>query len=130
MDKTTVSRAFNNMLNEFLVEILKIVPDNIDIKKTQIYFNTIKSVNPALVIKLWYKYIYVPYSDKIAANDITFFIEKDYVEDVHNLEDSNQVMKSIDKLREPIRNMTTEDKATSMVYLEKLSQLSFLNNGL
>lgn len=126
MDKTAVLKAFNKILNEFLEEVIHIVPDSTDIKKTKVYFDTIRSFNPSLVIKLWYSNIYAPYANEIDNGDIRFFIEKEYTEDIHALQNNTEVLQGIQKIREPIKSMSESNKATSMDYIQKLSQLSTL----
>lgn len=126
MDKSTVLRAFNQILNEFLDEVILLVPDNTDIKKTKIYFETIRGLNPSLVIKLWYTNIYAPYTTQIDQGDISFFIEKEYTGDIHALKNNTEVLQGIQRIREPIKQMSESNKATSMTYIQKLSQLSTL----
>ena len=52
-DKSTLSRAFNTHLLEFLDDIIRIYPDNQDIAKAKTSIETIKKANPAIIIKAW-----------------------------------------------------------------------------
>ena len=126
MDKKTVYRAFNNTLTEFLDQVIQIVPVNADIKKTKIFLDMVQKVSPSLVTKIWYDNMYSPYAAQIDEGDITFFIEKEYKEDVNAMQYANEVLQGIQKIREPIRGMSTENKEISMKFIQKLSQLSQL----
>jgi hypothetical protein len=85
--------------------------------------------NPTIIIKVWHTYIYVPYAQVIEAGDLEFFVNKDYTGDLSVLANSGDVVKTIDKIREPIRNMTETNKAHSLAYIQKLSKLSAVYSG-
>jgi len=123
-DKTTLNRAFNSHFFEFLEDIIEIYPDNDDIAGSKTSFTTIRKANPTAIIKAWYKYVYEPYRQPIDAGDITFFFDKDYSKDLGNLSNANEIMKVIDKIREPIRNMSDENKSHCMDYIKNLCKVS------
>lgn len=127
-DKTTLLRSFNTHLFEFLDDVIRIFPDNVDIQTAKTSFQTIKRANPTAIIKVWYTYIYGPYREIIDAGNITFFFEKDYSKDLANLQNSGEIMKVIDTLREPVSNMNATEKEFTMKYLQNLSKLSMLYN--
>ena len=126
MDKSEVSRAFNKLIIEFLDEVIRIVPDNVNIKKTKLFFESIKSMNPSLMIKLWFSYVYQQYTEQIDNGDASFFIDKEYSNDLVEMKYANEILQGIQQLREPVRSMSEENKAVSMLYVQKLSQLSVL----
>ena len=74
VDKTTYLRAFNTHLFEFIDDIIRIFPDNMNIATTKTTFEMTKKANPTLLIKVWYKFVYSPYSEIIDAGDLDFFI--------------------------------------------------------
>ena len=128
MDKTLITIAFNKILFEFFDEIIQIVPENGDIKNTRIFLKMMQMMNAQLIIKLWYKNLYEPYRGKIENNDLSFFIDKEYQDEASSLPNAREVLQGIDKLREPIRNMSSINKETSMKFIQKLSKLSQLYN--
>jgi hypothetical protein len=83
-------------------------------------------MNPTLTIKIWHKYIASNYEKEINDNNITFFIEKDYKNDLVNIDSSDNITKHIDCLREPIRNMGKENQDKSFKYIQNLCLLSNL----
>lgn len=106
MSKSLLLKAFNKHFFEFLDDIILFFPDNIDLITSRQHFDTIKSANPTLILKIWHKYIYTPYNDKIEAGDLEFFFEKDYAEDLKNLKNNEKILKVINtSLREPLRLM-------------------------
>tara|TARA_B110000971_G_C19703240_1_gene360807 strand:+ start:152 stop:559 length:408 start_codon:yes stop_codon:yes gene_type:complete len=106
MSKSLLLKAFNNHLFQFLDDIIMFFPENMDLKTSRKYFDTIKNANPTIILKIWHKYIYLPYNEKIEAGDLDFFIEKDYAEDLQKLKNNETILKIINSsLRDPLRLM-------------------------
>lgn len=129
-DKSTLLRSFNTHLFEFLDDIIRIFPDNLDIQTAKTSFQTIKRANPTAIVKVWFSYVYMPYREVIDRGDIQFFFQKDYSEDLSVLQNSGEIVKIIDTLREPVSNMSETEKEFTMKYLQNLSKLSMLYNSM
>jgi len=125
-DKKTISRTFNTHLFEFLDDIIRIFPDNLNIQTARTSLYTIKQANPIIIIKTWFQYVYMPYKETVDNGNIDFFFAKDYTNDLANLANSKEILKIIDTLREPVSNMTELQKKNTMDYLQNLSKLSLL----
>lgn len=125
-DKSTYSRAFNAHFFEFLDDIISIFPDNTDIKSARVSFETIKRANPTIIIKAWYTYVYVPYKETLDAGDISYFINKDYKDDLSTLGNAGELLNIIDKLRAPLRSMSATSVEHSTKYIQNLCKLSTL----
>jgi len=125
-DKSILLTAFNTQFYDFLDDIESVFMNDNGIKRAKNALVLIKKVNPALVIKLWYKYIVVNYESEIDNNNINFFIEKDYKNDLRYLNSSDDIMKHIDSLREPVRNMGESNQKKSFMYIKNLCILSKL----
>lgn len=125
-DKTTILKAFNSHFFDFLADIIRVFPDNQDLAVAKTSFETIKKANPTIILKAWKTYVYVPYKDVIDGGDITFFLEKDYNSDLSILANSGEIMKIIDKLRQPIKEMDHVNKEHSIKYIQNLSKLAML----
>ena len=125
-DKSTILKAFNNHFFDFLADIIRVFPDNQDLAVAKTSFETIKRANPTIILKAWKTYVYMPYKDVIDGGDITFFLEKDYSTDLSILANSAEIMKIIDKLRQPIKEMDAVNKEHSIKYIQNLSTLSML----
>jgi hypothetical protein len=123
-DKSTVLRGFNNLLFEFLDDIISIFPDNMDIKDIRTAFEFFKKANPTSIIKAWHHFVYQPYKDVIEQGDLSFFCEKDYSSDLSYMSNADDIMKAIDKIRNPVKQMNPANKATAMKYVNNLCKLS------
>ena len=123
-DKSTLSRAFNTHLLEFLDDIICIYPENQDIVKAKTTFETIKKANPSLIVKAWYQKVYIPYQQIVDAGDISFFFDKDYSQDLQSVSNAGEIMNMIDKIREPVRGMNESNKDHCMKYIQNLSKIS------
>ena len=86
----------------------------------------IRKANPKMIVKIWKTFIADKYKAQIEANDISFFLTKDYSTDVSSASGSDKIMESIDRLREPVRNMGVENQAKVMKYIQNLTKLSQL----
>ena len=127
-DKTTLLRAFNAHLFEFIDDLISVIPDNVDIVTSRTSFEYMKKLNPTLIIKAWFTYVYSPYAEIIDSGDIEFFINKDYSDDVSYLTNSRDILAAVDALREPIRGMSESNKAHSLTYIKNLCNLSRVYN--
>lgn len=125
-DKKTLLRTFNTHLFEFLDDIIRIFPDNMDIQTAKNAFQVIKQANPTIIIKTWIQHVYIPYKDAIDKGDVEFFFNKDYSSDLAELSNMSEVMSVINKLRGPVSNMTDQQKQFTADYIKNLSKLSVL----
>jgi hypothetical protein len=129
-DKSTVLRGFNSTFFEFVNDIITIFPDNTDLKTSKTAFELFKQANPTSIIKAWHFFVYTPYKDVIIGGDISFFFDKDYSSDLTYLSNADEIMKAIDRIREPLKNMDETNKNTSTVYIKNLCKLSDIYNQL
>lgn len=123
---TNILSVFNEHFLEFLNDVQTVFPDDVDILTAKNALNTIRKANPKLIVKIWKTFIANKYSGEIEKGDIRFFIDKDYSNDVADSGSSDQIMSSINRLREPIKNMGTENQEKAMKYIQNLTKLSQL----
>lgn len=129
-DKTTVMRAFNNHLFELLDDILGIYPDDTNISAAKKSLEQLKSANPSIVIKAWYNYVYMRYKEQIDSGNLAFFFEKDYREDLTYVGNTDEVLKIIEKVRAPLREMSPANQEHTVSYLRNLNKLSQLYSNI
>lgn len=125
-DKSTLLKTFNNHFFEFLTDIIEIFPENKDIAAAKKSFENIKKMNPSIIIKVWFNYVYTPYRDVIDSGNIEFFFEKDYNADLQTVANGAEIIKMIDIMRDPVKQMSGVNKDHSMKYIQNLSKLSNL----
>ena len=126
MSKSNLLTAFNTHFNDFFEDINKVFPDNVDIKKAQNGLFAIRKANPKILIKIWNEHIIMGYKDEIEKGDINFFINKDYSKDFSKNTYAEKIMQGIDRLREPVKSMDSDDQAKVIKYIQNLTKLSSL----
>jgi hypothetical protein len=123
---TNLVSVFNDHFAEFVNDIQSVFPDDPDILTAKNALLTIRKANPKLLVKIWFKFVYTPYKTEIEAGDVNFFLTKDYSSDLAKNENAEKIMESIDRLRKPVKEMSPENQAKTMKYIQNLSKLSLM----
>jgi hypothetical protein len=126
----TILNAFNDHFMEFVSDIINVFPDNTDIVSAKNSFVLIRKANPKLIIKIWKSYVVDKYGSEIDLGNIGFFIDKDYANDLTNAENSDKIIESINRLRNPVKMMSEESQQKSMKYIQNLKKLCILYHSL
>lgn len=116
----SVLKAFNNHLLEFVEDVIRIFPENLDIKTGKTFIEGIKRINPKKIITYWRDNILTLYESEILNGDITFFVNKDYRNDIGT---EAQTLKVLEDIRVLVRDTTEENKEKAMKYLQNLTKL-------
>jgi len=119
----TILNAFNDHFMEFVSDIINVFPDNTDIVSAKNSFALIRKANPKLIIKIWKSYVVDKYGAEIHLGNISFFIDKDYANDLTNAENSDKIIEAINRLRNPVKMMSAESQQKSMKYIQNLTKL-------
>lgn len=123
---TNLVSIFNDHFAEFVSDIQSIFPEDVDILTAKNALIAIRKANPKLIVKIWVKYVVVPYKAQIDSGDINFFISKDYSADLVRNDNADKIMESINRLREPIKQMSLDNQAKTMKYIQNLSKLALM----
>jgi hypothetical protein len=123
-DRTTIMRAFNNHFIELLDDIISIYPENVEILTAKKSFETFRKMNPVVIIKAWHLYVYLPYSKYIEEGDLSFFFDKDYSSDLDSVANQDEVLKMIERVRTPFKQLSETDKEQTKKYLKNLNKLA------
>ena len=117
--------AFNDHFVEFVTDIQSVFPEDVDLLTAKNSLLMIRKMNPKMIIKIWKSHIVDKYTQQIEVGDWTFFMEKDYSTDLLNnkFSGSDKIMDGINRLREPIKNMSKDNQEKSMKYILNLSKL-------
>lgn len=126
MDRTLVLKTFNDHFLEFLDDISRVFPDDADVATTKTALLAIRKANPRLIIQSWKEYVVAPYRQKIDNGDMSFFIEKDFTQDLRDVEGNSSILDKIETLRDEVRSMTKDDQVKAMKYVQNLTKLSNL----
>ena len=123
---SNILTAFNDHFLEFVNDVQTVFPDDADILTAKNAFLLARKSNPKLIVKIWKTFIVSKYKSEIEAGNIEFFINKDYTKDVSASIYSDKISESIDRLRDPIKNMNSSDQLKAMKYIQNLTKLSEL----
>ena len=118
--------VFNDHFAEFVNDIQSVFPDDPDILTAKNAFIAVRKANPKLLVRIWIKYVVTPYKEQINSGDINFFLSKDYSSDLAKNDNADKIMESIDRLRNPVKQMSDENRAKTMKYIQNLSKLALM----
>jgi len=121
---TSTVSIFNSQFKEFVNFVQETFPEDHDILSAKNGMTFIRKTNPKMIVKIWKKYIADKYRNEIDSGDLEFFINKDYNDDLNNVENSDKVLQSINKFREPVKKMNSEQQVKILRYVQNLSKLS------
>lgn len=121
---SNILTAFNDHFIEFVNDIQQVFPNDVDILTTKNALLTIRKANPRMIVKIWNTFIVSKYTTEIESGNLDFFINKDYSQDISNASNSDKIMESIDRLRQPVKNMGPENQAKVMKYIQNLTKLA------
>jgi hypothetical protein len=126
MSNQNILTAFNDHFVEFISDVQSVFPKNADVLTAKNSLGMIRKANPKMIIKIWKSNIVDKYRPQIENGDISFFIEKDYSSDLSKAEYSDKIMEGIDRLRDPIKQMSEENQQKTMKYIQNLTKLCIL----
>ena len=117
---SSLLKAFNNHLLEFIDDIIRIFPQNLEIKTGRTFIEGIGKVNPKKIITYWQANILNLYEKEITDNDISFFINKDYKNDSDG---EVQTLKVLEDIRSLVKNTSLENHEKAMKYIQNLTKI-------
>jgi hypothetical protein len=123
---SNILTAFNDHFSEFINDVHLVFPEDADILSAKNALTAIRKANPKMIVKIWSTFIVGKYKGEIESGNLDFFINKDYSQEVSNAANSDKIMESIDRLRAPIKNMSPENQAKVMKYIQNLTKLAEL----
>ena len=116
--------AFNDHFLEFVNDVHAVFPEDADILSAKNSLIAIRKANPKMIVKIWNTFIVGKYKAEIEAGDLDFFMNKDYSADLSVSQNPDKIMESINRLRDPIRNMSPDNQAKVLKYIQNLTKLS------
>ena len=128
MEQSHILKTFNDHFIEFIEDIIKVFPENSDLVAIKNSFINFRKLNPKLVLGVFRTYVIDKYSDEIDAKNIDFFINKNYETDLQDNSSCSMIIEKIDKLRDPVREMSEDNQQKVLKYLQNLKKLCLLYN--
>ena len=127
---TNILSAFNDHFVEFISDVQKVFPEDASLLTAKNSLLMIRKANPKMILKIWKQHIVDMYLVQIESGDLSFFMDKDYTNDLSKTEFAGKIMEGIDRLRGPIKDMTKENQDKTMKYIQNLTKLAILYNTL
>jgi len=126
MSKSLYSTSFNTKFIELITKLTVLFPDNDTIGIALSSYISAKKINPTIAIKLWHQYV-SKYYDIIYSGNINYFLDKDFTEDVSNLDQktAKQVLTMIDdSVRTPMKSLCGTDLNICTEFVISLCKLA------
>lgn len=122
---SNILTAFNDHFVEFISDIQLVFPEDVDVLTAKNSLLMIRKANPKMIIKIWKSHIVDKYGEQIDKGDLSFFMNKDYSSDLVNnsLGGNEKIMEGINRLREPVKNMSIDNQNKTMKYIQNLTKL-------
>lgn len=125
MNNKTYLSSFNDHFEEMIEDVKRIFPEDKDIKNVHAYLNGIMSVNIGKIHKIFRKNVIDVYRNHIINDDIDFFLNRDYSNEVsENYKDT--INDKLEILKVTIRKMDKSEQNKILQYLKNLIILSDL----
>ena len=122
MDKNNILIAFNNHFFEFIDDVLRVFPNDYELKTAKSILLKLRKSNPKLILNIFIEYVLNNFKKEIMDGNIDYFIDKNYKEEFKYID--NVVIEKFNTLKEPIRKMNDEDKSKVIKYMQNLIKLS------
>lgn len=118
---TTPRDKFNRTFQEFIADLLKVYPDDTDLRMYQMAIHGMLLTAEETLQSGFYEHVTRPYGDRIVARDESFFLNNDYADETHG--GTNEV-ELVNKLKTMYATMADADKDAVCKYMRLLVLLS------
>tara|TARA_X000000950_G_C13329180_1_gene423860 strand:- start:106 stop:468 length:363 start_codon:yes stop_codon:yes gene_type:complete len=115
----TILSAFNNQIEEFTNELIKVFPEDNDFKTFKTSFLLLKKTNPRKIVDLFKRYV-IPFSQKLLDKDEKYFLEENY----HEMSSVNNGFLITNKLKKYWTELSDQTKEHIWDYFKILIVLS------
>ena len=118
----SLKEVFCTQLLEFMDDILRVFPNNLDLKTGKTFIVGLTKVSKRKLIGIWKTSVVDVYEEAIMKGDKEYFINKDYSEDLGE-GGTDRMMNVIEDVRLLIRNTSEENKDKAIKYLQNLTKI-------
>ena len=120
-----ILKIFNKQIQDFLKKIIEVLPKEDNIKTLNTMVQTFCKFNPVKLISIWHYYIALPYYDIIENGDVKYFENKNYSNDLVDLQgNAEYVLDCYNKVKISINELDNNSKQLAMQYVQILTNLS------
>ena len=118
----SLKEVFCTQLLEFIDDILRVFPNNLDLKTGKTFIVGLTKVSKRKLIGIWKTSVVDVYEEAIMRGDKEYFINKDYSEDLGE-GGTDKMMSVVEDVRVLIRNTSEENKDKAIKYLQNLTKI-------
>jgi hypothetical protein len=125
-DKKEILEAFNKHFCEFVEDVYRVFPTDSVISVLNKSVSVYMMVYKKSVIQIFKRDIVDRYLNEIEKGDLTFFIDKNYQEDVSNGDFKNNadfIMNKIDYIKTLVLKMSKDEQENIMKYFQNLTTI-------
>ena len=119
-------RDFNKSYFDFLKFIEKYLKEDKNFKTFYRKNIMMKETNPKFFIKTWNEKITIHYNEQIMKRDVSFFLNKDYENDLSETGQMNTLLKYINDFKENYESLSEETKMEFINFIVELTHKSHL----
>lgn len=115
--------------NKEYFEFLKFIKVHIEDSNFKTFYRKnqiVRETNPKMFIRTWYECIGSKYHAQVMKSDISFFLNKNYEEDVSTSNESNKLLDYINKFKESYETLDEIVKSTFLYFIITLTDKSFV----
>ena len=128
-NKQFILKNFKTVFENYL----EFIENNIESQKSEVVYmkqiiNLMLKFNKSGVVKIWFNYITVPYGKVILGGDFDFFTEKNYNEDLKDMDQSNisYILNTLEETKRLAKNIDEEKKRKIMEFNQQLTKLTIM----
>ena len=118
----SLKEVFCNQLLEFMDDVLRVFPNNLDLKTGKTFIVGLTKVSKKKLISIWKTSVVDVYEKEIMSGNMEYFINKDYSEDLGE-GGTDKMMSVVEDIRMLIRNTSEENKDKAIKYLQNLTKI-------
>lgn len=118
----SLKEVFCNQLLEFMDDILRVFPNNLDLKTGKTFIIGLTRVSKKKLMGIWKTSVVDIYEEAIMNGNKEYFINKDYSEDLGE-GGTDKMMSVIEDIRALIRETSEENKDKAIKYLQNLTKI-------
>lgn len=115
--------------NKEYFEFLKFIKEHIEDSNFKTFYRKnqiVRETNPKMFIRTWYECIGSKYHAQVMKSDISFFLNKNYEEDVSTSNESKKLLDYINKFKESYETLDEIVKSTFLYFIITLTDKSFV----
>ena len=126
---SSLIKIFNSQFLEFIKDVKRVLPDDLNIKTAVFYTENIIKVNPSLLVKSWYDLVILQYKEQIDKGDFDFFLNKEYSQEFEAVDNNDGILKTIDTIKNRAKELSDDNKKKVVKYTQNLTKISLMYKG-